>query len=58
VTANFKTFLVRMDGADWKESPAELFWTLHPELNIIEAKPVNSFGREGMPSRIEIEMNR
>jgi hypothetical protein len=56
LTPNFKTFLVRTDGGEWKPSAATFAWRTHPEKNRLEAKTVNLFGVEGPVSTAEVEI--
>lgn len=55
VTPNFASYLVRLDEGEWKDSAADFIWTLHRGLNMLEVKPMNVFGLEGITSRIKIE---
>jgi len=50
VTPNFKSFLISVDGGEWKESGAEFTWNLHEGDNTLQAKPINTFGIEGITS--------
>ncbi len=54
VTPNFKTFEVRINGGEWTPSAASFTWSLAPGDNILEARPVSRFGREGIVSRIAL----
>ena len=54
---NLDKLLVRLDGEEWRETPAEFIWRLRPGKNQIMAKGVNSFGREGHVSRILLRFN-
>jgi len=58
MTPNFKTFLVRVDGKEWKESGEVVVWRLHAGTNSFEAKAVNLFGVEGYPSTVVLEVAR
>lgn len=53
-TPSFKAFLVRENDGGWHERPAEFLWHLRPGENILEARPVNQFGLDGITSRIVI----
>jgi len=55
VTPNFAGYRVRLDGGEWRESPAEFAWTLHAGANTLEAKPVNAFQKDGITSLVKIE---
>jgi hypothetical protein len=64
VTPNFKTFLYRCNGGEWRvvgESSeavdvrqAAFEWPLAAGTNILEVKTVNAFGREGPASRVRV----
>ncbi len=53
----FDRFLIRINNADWKESPAKFTWVVNKGENIIEAKAVNSGGIEGKTSKIVLRNN-
>jgi len=53
MTPNFKTFLARTDGGEWKPAPKTVAWELHPGTNRLEVKSVNRFGVEGPASTVE-----
>ena len=57
-TPNFEKFQVRIDEKEWDDSPAQFLWTLHKGTNTIEARPVNSFDKEGIISKIVIKRQR
>jgi hypothetical protein len=45
---NFSHFLLRFDDGQWKEScEVEMAWSLHEGDNVLSARAVNAFGREG-----------
>jgi len=54
-TPNFEKFQIRIDGKEWKDSPAEFIWKLHSGENTIEAKPINKFQKDGIVSKIKIK---
>jgi len=55
LTPNFRAFLVRIDGGEWKPSHDTVAWRLHAGKNSFEAKTVNWFGVEGPVSTAEVE---
>ena len=55
MTPNFKTYLARIDGADWKPTADSFNWTPHPGANRLEVKTVNQFGVEGPVSTVQLE---
>ncbi len=55
VTPNFEKFQVRINGKEWKDSPSELLWKLSKGDNVIEARPVNKFNKNGIISKIVIK---
>lgn len=54
VTPNFASYQVRVDGGEWKTLEADFTWTLHPGTNILEVKPVNTFGCDGITSLVKV----
>ena len=54
VTPSFESFEVKLDGAEWKRSPAEFAWKLKSGDNRLEARPTNIAGRAGSVSLIEL----
>ena len=58
LTPNFKTFMVRFDGKEWRDCGPALTWVLHGGANSLEAKSVNRFGVEGPVSVAELEAAR
>lgn len=57
LTPNFKTYLLRMDGAEWKMCGDHLDWQPHPGTNRLQVKTVNQFGVEGPVSAVELEVS-
>jgi hypothetical protein len=55
LTPNFKTYLARIDGGEWKAVGDAFEWTPHAGANRLEAKTVNRFGVEGPMSVAQIE---
>jgi hypothetical protein len=55
LTPNFKTFLARLDGQDWKPAPDHLIWLPHPGTSRLEVKAQNQFGVEGPVSTAVFE---
>ena len=53
----FQKFLVRINGADWKNSEPDFLWVLEAGENTIEAKAINLAGVEGSTSRIVLRDN-
>jgi hypothetical protein len=56
LTPNFKTYLCRTDGGDWKPTGDSFVWTPHGGENRLEVKTVNRFGVEGPVSTAELEV--
>jgi Transglutaminase-like superfamily len=56
LTPNFKTFLARIDGGEWKGVGEGFAWELHGGINRVEVKTVNRFGVEGPVSRAEVDL--
>jgi hypothetical protein len=54
MTPNFKTFLIRVDGGEWKAGSEPFAWALHPGVNRLEVKSVNQFGVEGPASTAQV----
>jgi hypothetical protein len=54
MTPNFKTFEVRLDGGDWKESGEIVEWKPDAGPNELRARTVNAFGVKGPVSRLEV----
>ena len=57
LTPNFKTFMARMDGGEWKPVGDTFAWTPHSGANLIEVKSVNQFGVDGPVSTAEIKVD-
>ena len=55
LTPNFKTFLARVDGGEWKASGDAFNWMVHDGTNRLEVKTVNQFGVEGPRSVVVVE---
>jgi hypothetical protein len=55
VTPDFDTFLVSIDGGQWRPSADTLNWTLHSGKNLIEMRIRNRAGVLGCKSWIEVE---
>ncbi len=55
MTPNFREFQVRVDGGEWKTSPASFTWPIRKGLNRLQARSVNLFGVAGPVSIVEIE---
>ncbi len=53
-TPGFKTFQVRVDGGEWKDSDTRFNWRLHSGKNRLEMRAVSGFGVAGHPSHIEL----
>ena len=49
-TPNFSVFQVRFDEAPWVETACRFDWELHPGLNVMRVRSVNTCGREGIVS--------
>ena len=45
---------VRIGKGKWQKKPERFTWRLHNGLNVIQARPVNKFGREGIVSRVVV----
>jgi hypothetical protein len=56
LTPNFKTYLARTDGGEWKPSPDMFAWTPHAGANRLEVKTVNQFGVDGPVSTAQINV--
>jgi hypothetical protein len=57
LTPNFKTFLARIDGVDWKPATDGFAWAPHAGANRLEVKTVNQFGVEGPVSTAELRVD-
>jgi len=56
LTPNLKTYVVRIDGGEWKPIGESFTWPLHAGVNRLEVKTVNQFGVEGPVSTAEAEI--
>jgi hypothetical protein len=56
LTPNFKTYLVRADGGEWRPEGETFAWVPGAGASRLEAKAVNRFGVEGPASTVELEM--
>jgi len=54
-TPYFDTYLVKVDGKDWKEAEQAFAWTLHAGTNRLEMRVRNTSGVLGPISLIELE---
>jgi hypothetical protein len=57
MTPNFKTFMARVDGGEWKAVADSFDWKPRAGINRLEVKSVNRFGVDGPISTIEIQSN-
>jgi hypothetical protein len=55
LTPNFKTYLIRIDGGNWKPAGDSFNWAPHPGSNLLEAKTVNRFDVDGPVSTARIQ---
>jgi hypothetical protein len=55
LTPNFKTFLARIDGAEWRPVGESFDWELRDGANRLEVMSVNRFDVEGANSMVEIK---
>jgi len=58
LTPNFKTFLARIDGQDWKPTPTPFTWQPRAGTSRLEVKAVNQFGIDGPVSMAEIHVGQ
>ena len=56
LTPNFRTFVARIDGGEWKPVADSFTWTLHAGDNRLEVKAVNQSGVEGPIAIAEIQV--
>ena len=56
LTPNFKTFMSRTDGGEWKRVAADFTWPVHSGANRLEVKSVNLFGIDGPASTAEMKV--
>jgi hypothetical protein len=54
LTPNFKTFMARTDGGEWKPAGESLTWIPRDVAGKLEVKAVNQFGVEGPASVVEL----
>ena len=54
VTPNIDKLMLRLDGGEWKETPASFSWTLKNGVNKLEVKPVNRWGLDGITSEVTV----
>ncbi len=54
-TPNFARFESRIDGGEWKPSPAAFMWTPHKGENSLEVRPVCAFAREGKAASVVLK---
>jgi hypothetical protein len=54
LTPNFKTYMARLDGGEWKPAGDAVEWTPHNGSNRLELKTVNQSDVEGPISVVEI----
>jgi hypothetical protein len=55
LTPNFKTFMARIDGGEWKPVADDFTWPARGGRNRLEVKSVNQFGVDGPVSTAEVE---
>lgn len=55
LTPNFKTYLTRVDGGEWKPAGDTLTWAPHGAKGRLEVKAVNLFGVDGPASTAELD---
>ncbi|HEV8605187.1 MAG TPA: transglutaminase-like domain-containing protein [Tepidisphaeraceae bacterium] len=55
-TPNFKDYLARMDGGEWREVGDSFLWKLRDGGNRVEVKTVNKFGIDGPISVAEAQL--
>lgn len=56
LTPNFKTFMARVDRADWKPVADHFTWPVHAGANKLEVKSVNQFNIDGPISTAEMKV--
>jgi hypothetical protein len=54
-TPNFAHYLYRINDGEWIEGEPDI-WTLKKGINSLEVKSVNTFGIEGEPSRVVLDV--
>jgi hypothetical protein len=55
VTPDFDTFLVSIDGGEWRPAAAALDWPLHAGRNRVEMRIRNRAGVMGRKSWLEVD---
>ena len=55
LTPNFRTFLARLDGGDWKPAADHFTWLPHAGTSKLEVKSVNQFDVDGPISAAEVQ---
>ena len=50
----FSHYEVRTNGSRWRKTPRRFTWDLHNGKNVLDARPVNRFGRKGIVSHIAV----
>ena len=55
LTPNFKTFVARIDGGEWRRVNESFDWQSQDGASRLEVKSVNHFGVEGPVSTVEIK---
>jgi hypothetical protein len=56
LTPNFRTFMSRTDGGEWKPAGEAFTWSPHAGPNRLEVKAVNQFGVDGPVSTVELNL--
>jgi len=56
MTPNFREFQVRLDGGEWKTSPASFPWLLRKGTSRLEARSVNKCDVPGPVSTVVLEV--
>ena len=56
VTPNFETYLVSIDGGEWKPEGERFTWKLRNGANRLAAKTCNRFGYDGIESWVVVEV--
>src|SRR6266566_1181363 len=56
LTPNFKTYLSRINGGEWKESGDAIGWKVRDGGNRLEVKTINKFGVEGPVSLVVVDV--
>jgi len=56
LTPNFKTYLARLDGGEWKPVGESFLWNPRAGHNQLDVKTVNQFGVDGPVSAVEIKV--